>query len=101
MLWHELVPSYVCMLAKQFEPHTYAQAITLLRCHFCSSGNQGEGGILAVAFESPDSLLLTRGTAVKPVFERVKPPKGSGNKTAEIQLPRIVVSLMPPTPTVA
>ena len=58
----------------------------------CSSGNQGEGGILAVAFESPDSILLARGSAVKPVFERIKPPKGSSSKVADIQLPRLTVS---------
>ena len=62
----------------------------------CSAGNQGEGGILAVAFESPDSLLLARGSAVKPVFERMKIPKGSSSKAAQIELPRIMVRLCPP-----
>ena len=67
-----------------------SNALTLMLC-MCSSGNQGEGGILAVAFESPDSMLLACGSAVKPVFERVKVPTGSSSKAAQIQLPCITV----------
>ena len=44
-----------------------------------------------MAFESPDSILLARGSAVKPTFERMKVPKGSSSKAAHIQLPRVTV----------
>lgn len=44
---------------------------------------------MQIAFESSDSILLARGSAVKPVFERIKLSKSS--KTTQIQLPRIIV----------
>ena len=49
-----------------------------------------------MAFESPDSILLARGSAVKPTFERLKTPKGSSSKAAQIQLPRITVKPQAP-----
>ncbi|EIE18810.1 NUC189-domain-containing protein [Coccomyxa subellipsoidea C-169] len=51
--------------------------------------NQGEGGILAAQFESPDTLLLARGSVAKPVFERVQLLKDS-TTTKQIQLERIL-----------
>ena len=53
--------------------------------------NQGEGGILAAQFESPDTLLLARGSVAKPVFERVQLLKDR-TTTKQIQLERILVS---------
>lgn len=52
--------------------------------------NQGEGGILAAQFESPDTLLLARGSAAKPSFERITLPKDS-SATQQIHLERILV----------
>lgn len=71
-----------------------SKALTLTCC-MRSSGTQGEGGVLAVAFESPDRILLARGLAVKPVFERVKVPTGGSSKAAQIQLPSITVRPCP------
>ncbi|KAK9919005.1 hypothetical protein WJX75_008642 [Coccomyxa subellipsoidea] len=51
--------------------------------------NQGEGGILAAQFESPETLLLARGSAAKPTFERIKLPKDNST-TKQIQLTRIM-----------
>ncbi|CAL8463784.1 g3318 [Coccomyxa elongata] len=54
---------------------------------------QGEGSILAAHFESPETLLLARGSAAKPVLERIKLPKDS-NSTQQIQLKRITEGLL-------
>lgn len=62
-------------------------------CLPCSSGSQGEGGILQIAFDSSDSILLARGSAVKPAFERIKLSKSS--KTTQIQLPCLTVRPVP------
>lgn len=59
--------------------------MSLYRVH-----SQGEGGILAAQFESPETLLLARGSAAKPTFERIKLPKDSST-TEQIQLTRILV----------
>ena len=98
MSGHDCKWLYSLLWGLQCQTGLEADIFPLLRSTncMCSSGNQGDGGILAVAFESPDSLLLARGSAVKPVFERVKVPKGSSSKAAQIQLSRITVRLCPP-----
>ncbi len=57
------------------------------------SSNQSEGGIVAAHFESPNVLLVARGSAAKPVFERVQLPADK-SKRIDIQLKPTTVRLL-------
>jgi hypothetical protein len=58
----------------------------------CRSGNKGEGGIFAAHFETPDVLLLARGSPAKPTFERIAIPVDR-SKQSEVQLKHLTVSV--------